>query len=146
MEKYFAEKFAADLAALKAEINLFRDAEKLWEVRDGVSNSAGNLALHLIGNLNHFIGMGMAQRDYVRNRDGEFQSKNIASSVLLEAIESLEKWLPAFLSDSEKFDLQKEFSLSFLGKTRTHGEILVILSGHFSYHLGQINYLRRLLV
>jgi len=146
MEKYFAEKFAADLATLKKELQLFSAPEKLWEVKGDVSNSAGNLALHLIGNLNHFFGFGMAQLNYIRNRDAEFQSKNVALAELIKEIESLEAWLPAFLSDAEKFDPEKEFAIPFLGKVRTQGEILVILSGHFSYHLGQINYLRRLLV
>jgi hypothetical protein len=146
MEKYFAEKFASDLASLKQELLSFQQAEKLWEVRSGVSNSAGNLALHLIGNLNHFFGFGMAQRNYTRNRDAEFQSKNIAVSVLIKDIEELEQWLPSFLADPNRFHSTKEFSTPFLGKTRTQGEMLVILSGHFSYHLGQINYLRRLLV
>ena len=46
--------FERDLKRLKTEIELYKAEENLWLVQEGLSNSAGNLCLHLIGNLNHF--------------------------------------------------------------------------------------------
>ena len=47
--------FERDLQKLKTEIELYKDEDNLWLIKKGIDNSAGNLCLHLIGNLSHFI-------------------------------------------------------------------------------------------
>src|SRR5579864_4632274 len=46
--------------------------EKLWVKPYSYGNSVGHLVLHLTGNLNHYVGAGMAGTGYVRNRAHEF--------------------------------------------------------------------------
>ena len=80
------EIYESDLNKLNAEINLYQNEEKLWIVRDEITNSAGNLALHLIGNLNHFFGAVLGKNGFVRDRDREFSSKNVSREDLCRRI------------------------------------------------------------
>ena len=64
--------FRKDLSKLIGEIDLYKNETDLWKIKDGISNSGGNLTLHLIGNLNHFIGATLGNTGYVRERDKEF--------------------------------------------------------------------------
>ena len=69
--------FERDLQRLKTEIELYRVEENIWIVKEGIGNSAGNLCLHLLGNLSHFIGGKLGHTGYVRHREDEFSLKNI---------------------------------------------------------------------
>ncbi len=71
------EIFERDLLKLKEEISLYKDENNLWVTEKQISNAAGNLTLHLIGNLNHFIGATLGHTGYVREREKEFSTKNI---------------------------------------------------------------------
>ena len=139
------ELFDRDLQKLKTEINLYKDENNLWIVKEGISNSAGNLCLHLIGNLNHFIGAALGQSGYVRHRDDEFALKNILRDDLLLNIENCILVLNATFSKLTEADLEKDFPLEKHGTVVTTMHMLLHLFGHLSYHLGQINYHRRLL-
>src|SRR5215212_7518091 len=87
LKEALLEIFERDLNKLASEINSYSDENKLWETRGEISNSAGNLCLHLLGNLNHFVGAILGENGYVRNRDGEFSSKNVSRNDLIESIE-----------------------------------------------------------
>ena len=88
LKESLIEIFERDLQKLITEINLYNDEDNLWLVKEGISNSAGNLCLHLIGNLNHFIGASLGNTGYVRHRDDEFNLKNIPRQDLLMNIEN----------------------------------------------------------
>ena len=139
------ELFDRDLQKLKIEINLYKDENNLWIVKEGISNSAGNLCLHLIGNLNHFIGAALGQSGYVRHRDDEFALRNILRDDLLLNIENCILVLNATFSKLTEADLEKDFPFEKHGTVVTTMHMLLHLFGHLSYHLGQINYHRRLL-
>ena len=137
--------FERDLQKLATEISLYKDEDKLWLVKPGISNSAGNLCLHLIGNLNHFIGATLGHTGYVRYRDDEFSLKNIPRQDLLINIENIKLIVKKILSNLPEADLQKDFPLEIFGKKDSTGFILIHLATHLTYHPGQINYHRRLL-
>lgn len=54
--------FRRDLARLQQEVNAFNDDQGLWLRLPGVENTAGNLVLHLEGNLREFIGRQLGGR------------------------------------------------------------------------------------
>ena len=139
------EIFERDLNNLKDEINLYKDEESLWIVTAEVSNSGGNLCLHLIGNLNHFIGTTLGDSGFVRNRDAEFSSKNIVRADLISEIENANSVVKATLNKLSDEDFGKDFPLEMFGKTFKTNAMLLHLLTHLNYHLGQINYHRRLL-
>ena len=139
------EIFERDLQKLITEINLYKDEDNLWLVKEGISNSAGNLCLHLVGNLNHFIGATLGNTGYVRHRDDEFSLKNIPRQDLLMNIENCILVVKVALKALPEEVLVKEFPLEKHGTIVSNTHMLLHLLGHLSYHLGQINYHRRLL-
>ncbi len=139
------EIFERDLLKLKEEISLYKEENKLWITEKNISNSAGNLTLHLIGNLNHFIGATLGKTGYIRERDKEFSDKNISRIDLLESIDGTISIVKATLEDLTLEDFEKDFPLEKHGKIVKIDFMLLHLLSHFEYHLGQINYHRRLI-
>jgi uncharacterized damage-inducible protein DinB len=137
--------FQRDLEKLKTEISSFKDEKKIWAISGEVKNSAGNLCLHLCGNLQHFIGAVLGNSGYVRNRDAEFSRKNVSVKELVEEIELTTKVVEKTLKELKEEELTKTFPINVFGFEMTTGYFLVHLSTHLNYHLGQINYHRRLL-
>lgn len=139
------ELFERDLQRLKTEIELYKDEDNLWILKEGISNAAGNLCLHLIGNLNHFIGAVLGNTGYVRYRDDEFSLKNIPRQDLVTNIENCRLVVKTTLLKLTAEDLAKEFEQKVFDKPVTAQMMLMHLATHLTYHLGQINYHRRLL-
>ena len=137
--------FTRDLNALKHEVKAYKNEGKLWDVSETISNSAGNLCLHLIGNLNHYIGAILGDTGYVRHRDLEFSAKHISKSELIKQINATITVVEYTLSHLTKEDLQKEYKHRVSEEPMTTEYFLVHLTMHLAYHLGQINYHRRLL-
>lgn len=134
-----------DLNRLKIEIESYKDEKILWKIDKNISNSAGNLCLHLVGNLSHFIGAILGNSRYIRYRDQEFSLKNVPKGKLIEKIQSTIEIVDSTLNKLSKEDLEKEYPVESLGYTMTTEYFLIHLIGHLQYHLGQINYHRRLL-
>ncbi len=144
MKNTLIEFYERDLLKFKTEIEAYADEDQLWIVKDGITNSAGNLCLHLCGNLKHFIGATLGHIGYVRNRDAEFELKDIPRHALIADIESAIDAVLNTLNNLNEADLFKTFPLEKNGKIVTTYYMLLHLLGHLNYHLGQINYHRRL--
>jgi hypothetical protein len=140
----FKSLFNRDLLKLKQEIESYNDQNKLWYVEKGISNSAGNLCLHLIGNLNHFIGTTLGNTGYVRNRDLEFSQKNIPADELVKRINDTVVVIENAFSKLSDNILNEDFPLLYNNQRVSTMLMLTHLLSHLGYHLGQINYLRRL--
>jgi hypothetical protein len=140
-----ADFFERDMLKLKEEISLYKDETNLWKVENTISNSAGNLCLHLIGNLNHFIGATLGNTGYVRQRELEFSSKNIPRSELLSEIDKLIPIVVNTLKKLNDADFEANFPLEKHGQIVKTDYMLFHLLTHLNYHIGQINYHRRLL-
>ncbi|WP_449400011.1 DinB family protein [Chryseobacterium wanjuense] len=137
--------FTRDLNKLKSEIESYQNEACLWKIDKNILNSSGNLCLHLVGNLNHFVGAILGNSGYVRNRDLEFSLKDIPRAELIKKIEETLHIVTSTLDKLSKEDLEKEYPIEPLGYTMTTEYFLIHLLGHLDYHLGQINYHRRLL-
>ncbi|HYH13875.1 MAG TPA: DUF1572 family protein, partial [Flavisolibacter sp.] len=137
--------FQRDLNRLKQEIALYTNEQHIWRIDKDIKNSAGNLTLHLIGNLNTYIGAVLGKTGYVRHRELEFSLKDIPSSELLAKIDATILMIQNVLDAIPEDSLQVEYPvLVFEQKTSTQ-YLLVHLATHLTYHLGQVNYHRRLL-
>jgi uncharacterized damage-inducible protein DinB len=128
---------------LSNEINAYKNDASLWDTKEGITNSGGNLALHLIGNLNHFIGAVLGNTGYIRMRNDEFNSKGKSKEELIQMLDEAKEVVNKTLLSLSETDLQKDFPFDFAGKHSTE-YYLVFFIAHFEYHLGQINYHRRL--
>jgi uncharacterized damage-inducible protein DinB len=145
MNEALQEIFNRDLEKLKTEIASYLPEDDLWKVTEGIKNSAGNLCLHLIGNLNHFIGKELGGFDYTRNRELEFSLKNVPAAELLVQVEETKNVVDSSLSKLSAAALEKVYPLNVFEKEMKTGFFLLHLATHLSYHLGQINYHRRML-
>jgi hypothetical protein len=137
--------FNRDLQRLRAEINLYNDENALWLVEKNIANSGGNLCLHLVGNLKTYIGKEIGKIDYVRDRDAEFSSKNIPRSELIKRLDETIAVVDLSLDRLTPEGLAGEYPIRVLEEKTSTEYFLVHLAAHLSYHLGQINYHRRLL-
>jgi uncharacterized damage-inducible protein DinB len=145
LRKVLIELYERDLEKLKAEILQYADEADLWKTCEGITNSAGNLSLHLTGNLKHFFGAVLGGTGYVRERDAEFANKNVSRSEMLADIDATLDVVRSTLAGMVENDFDRPYPIEVFGHPMTTGYFLVHLTTHFNYHLGQINYHRRLL-
>ena len=137
--------FNRDLHKLSVEISLYHDEKNIWHIEKSIANSAGNLCLHLTGNLNTYIGAVIGKTNYIRNRDLEFSQKDIPRAELISKIEDTIIVVNDALNKLTDEALQQEYPMLVFEKKTSTVYFLVHLTTHLAYHLGQINYHRRLL-
>lgn len=137
--------FARDLDRLYSEIKSYKREEAMWQVKDQITNSAGNLCLHLLGNLNTYIGSVIGNTGYIRDRDAEFSQKNIPREQLLQQILQTKDMVISTLDLLSESALQEEYPILVFDKKTITAYLLIHLTTHLTYHLGQINYHRRLI-
>lgn len=144
MNHEFDRCFTKDLNSLAKEIELCDEETILWHVPPGITNSIGNLTQHLIGNLNHFIGATLGETGYIRNRETEFSERYFTKAQLIAELEKTSKMLENVLGSLTNKQLEKVYPYETFGYAMTANHMIVKLAGHLGYHLGQINYLRRI--
>lgn len=140
-----AELMDRELGILAAEVAAYPSEESLWRTGGEIANSAGTLVLHLVGNLEHFVGAVLGGSPYRRDREAEFGRRDVERSELLRMIAEARGTVASVLDALEETDLDRRFpgAPPDLGDP-TVGKMLVHLHGHLGYHLGQVNYHRRL--
>lgn len=145
MKKTFLEIFDRDINKLRIETSLYEDEKKLWIIEKSIKNSGGNLCLHIIGNLNQFIGAVLGNTGYVRNRETEFIEKGVAKKILLQSIDETHDIVFKTISSLTEEDFDAIYPVEVFNSKMTTGFFLVHLATHLNYHLGQINYHRRII-
>ena len=140
-----AALFDRDLTRLSQELEAFPDSETLWKTLPGVSNCAGNLILHLNGNLREYVGRQLGRRDYVRDRPAEFAAFSHSTHDLIAMTKELRETIPAIVAQLSPEQLESTYPDQVWGKPISTFQFLVSLVAHLNYHLGQIDYLRRVL-
>ena len=137
--------YSRDLKKLRQEITLYKNENAIWLTGKEITNSAGNLCLHLAGNLNTYIGAVLGNTGYTRNRDLEFSLKNIARDELIKKIDETIAVVEKVCERVNDEQLAEEYPVLVWDEKTTTGFLLVHLATHLAYHLGQVNYHRRLL-
>ncbi|RDY59391.1 DUF1572 family protein [Flagellimonas nanhaiensis] len=139
------ELYYRDLRRLKQEIELYKDDTTLWKTERSIKNSGGNLCLHIVGNLKTYIGNGLAQIGYVRQRDLEFSDKFVDREELYKRIDETIQIVDQGLSKLDDDRLTEDFPIIIWEKKTEMAFTIIHLHSHLNYHLGQINYHRRIL-
>lgn len=137
--------YKRDLQKLKSEIKNYNDEANLWITEKEISNSAGNLCLHIIGNLNHFIGATLGGTGYIRQRNTEFNINDVSRQELITKIDETNTMIKDVFESLNENELNKTYPINVFDEEMTTEYFLIHLFGHLNYHLGQINYHRRLL-
>jgi len=137
--------FESELNNLITEIGLYENEENIWRIEKNISNSAGNLTLHLIGNLHTFIGKEIGKTNYIRNREIEFTQQKVPRIELINSINTTLDMVKTSLLSITNKELKNDYPILKFSKVKTNEYLLVHLIKHLTYHLGQINYHRRLI-
>jgi hypothetical protein len=137
--------YERDLRKLIEEVNLFKHEENLWKTAGSLKNSSGNLVLHIVGGMNHLVGATLAHTGYKRNRDQEFAMKGVPGIELVAQLEALIPLIKTTLDKLTPEKMETEYPAFFDEPGTTHSYVMVQLLAHLNYHLGQVNYLRRML-
>jgi uncharacterized damage-inducible protein DinB len=142
---HLARLFTRDLGTFRRELELFPDDETVWRVLPGVANSAGTLALHVCGNMRHFVGAGLGESGYVRDRDAEFSRRRVSREELTREIDQTIAEVRDALSNLDPKIFDRPWPQPVGGATLPTGLFLMHLATHLAFHLGQAGYLRRVL-
>lgn len=134
-----------DLNKVITELNAFGDAQNMWVVEGTINNSAGNLALHISGAVSHFIGAVLGKNGYVREREKEFTLKNVPRDEVIAKVRDAISIVTTVLPLIKEDQLDQPFPERIGDQTFSIGLFLIRLVGHVNYHLGQINYHRRII-
>ncbi|HET8963143.1 MAG TPA: DUF1572 family protein [Chitinophagales bacterium] len=145
MNSDFTTILSQGIDKIISELNQYENEMDIWEIDGEIKNSAGNLAIHLSGSINYFIGAVMAKNGYVRNRDAEFSEKNISREKMISELNTTKTMMEEFISQQDADFYNAIFPLQTFGENRSNHYALMIMAVHLNYHLGQINYHRRLI-
>ncbi len=137
--------FNRDLKRLITEIEQYNIEADIWKINGHINNSAGNLCLHLVGNLNTYIGRELGKTGYLRNRELEFSSKDVPRQELIQKVENTIEIINQTLDNFDENLLETEYPILVFDQKTSTEYLLVHLTTHLTYHLGQINYHRRLI-
>ncbi len=133
-----------DLASLRREVEQYPDEAALWRPLPGITNPGGNLALHVAGNLRFFIGDQLGHSGYVRDREREFSIRDLPREQLLKELDSAARAVDGVLGALDPAVLDQDFPSPMGGKRLLTRQVLLTLLAHLGYHLGQVNYHRRM--
>jgi len=136
--------YTRDLDRLHQETVSYTNDEDMWRTLPGTSNSGGNLALHLVGNLNAFICAEIGKSGYIRDRLAEFNRKDVPRAELLAMISATKSGVLNTMDLISEEQLTEDYAIRVFPETMTLGWFLFHLTTHLTYHLGQINYHRRI--
>ncbi|GJQ61344.1 MAG: hypothetical protein SCALA702_03970 [Melioribacteraceae bacterium] len=136
--------YVRELNTLKKELLFFLTDEQIWETPEGITNSAGNLILHVCGNLRFFIGNKLGETGYIRDRETEFSSKNLSRAELLAELARTIKEVEESLSRISEESLSENYPIEVGGVILTKKQFLLHLEAHLAFHVGQVGYLRRI--
>ena len=132
-----------DLRALRRELEAYPEERQIWQDVPGMPNSAGTLALHLAGNLQHYIGARWAGTGYVRDRDAEFARRAGTRAELVAGIDAAIDAVTRGLAAVDDAVLARPFPEAVGGRRLVTADFLTHLAVHLGYHLGQLDYHRR---
>lgn len=138
-----AELYARDLTRLIQELRAFPDTPSTWQTAPGIANAAGTIALHLEGGLRHFIGFHLGRIAYTRQRPLEFSARGVEQAELIARLEEVKDMVPRVIAGLSDAQLDANFPEVVLDKPMPTRQWLIHLLGHLNYHLGQVDYLRR---
>ena len=138
-----AVTFTRELRAVRREVEAYPDDAALWRAVPGLPNAGGTLALHLAGNIRHYLGAHLGGTGYVRDRPREFAARDVPRAEILAALDEAIDVATRVLPTVDEATLAREYPERFAGRGYTTAAFLLHVGLHLAYHLGQLDYHRR---
>jgi Protein of unknown function (DUF1572) len=136
--------YLREIATLERELGMYPDDASVWKILPGLPNSAGTLFLHLTGSLQHFFGTVLGNTAYQRDRDAEFTKRNVSRQELSQQLEAARLAVLAGFANLTEDQLEQTFPFRYADSAFSIEITLLQFSSHLAYHLGQIDYHRRM--
>lgn len=116
--------------------------EQFWRKPYPYGNSFGHLTLHLVGNLNYYIGTQIARTGYVRDREREFTERNPPpKQAVFRQLDEAVGLVVQTLETQTAETWSQEYQAVGAEHTKDHFGIFLRCAAHFNHHLGQMIYL-----
>ncbi|WP_235299197.1 DinB family protein [Portibacter marinus] len=117
--------------------------EQVWYSQNENVNSVANLILHICGNLRQYVCSGIFREKDVRDRDREFSAepgrfdkkelKSMFAETMEELGEKIELLTPEILTQNYSVQGFQESGIA----------IMIHITEHLSYHVGQITHITK---
>ncbi len=133
-----------ELRAIERELNAYPTEDQIWQLPTGLPNSGGTLALHAAGNLQHFVGAVLGGSSYVRDRDAEFNRRNVPRAELIEELRRAQVSVQETLARIDHAILDATYPLPVANRRLVTSDFLAHLATHLAYHVGQLDFHRRI--
>lgn len=133
-----------ELRTLERELNAYQSEEQVWLLPAGLPNSGGTLILHAAGNLQHFVGAVLGGSGYVRDRDAEFRRRDVPRAELIEELRRADRVVQETLGKLDAATLEEPYPLLIANRRLNTGDFMGHLTAHLAYHVGQIDFHRRI--
>jgi len=143
MAAWLAKVMLRDLTSVRSQLESYPDEDAIWQTPPGMTNSAGTLALHIAGNLQHFIGAKLGGSGYVRDRQAEFELRGVSRTEMVSELDRASAAVEQALRTLPDHEFETDYPEAFGKLQLTTGQYLVHLTTHLSYHVGQLDYHRR---
>lgn len=139
-----SELYQRDLNKFISELNAYTDNKEIWIEKPYTVNSGGHLSLHAAGSINNLIGAKLGNTGYIDNREYDFKSDPVSKDEVIQKLETAIKTIDSTLKKLDSTKLDEDYPIEFGGQKMSVGKVLIMLYGHLNYHLGQLNYHRRI--
>ena len=133
-----------ELRTLERELNAYQSEEQVWLLPAGLPNSGGTLVLHAAGNLLHFVGAVLGGSGYVRDRDAEFRRRDVPRAELIAELRRAERVVQETLGGLDPARLGERYPLPVANRRVNTDDFMAHLTAHLAYHVGQIDFHRRI--
>ena len=88
-----------ELRAIRRSVEAYPDDASLWAQPAGLPNAGGTIALHVAGNLQHYVGTLLGGTGYVRDRDAEFARRDVPRAEILAGLDAAAAAVDAALAE-----------------------------------------------
>lgn len=132
-----------ELRAVRRELEAYPDDASVWRAVPGLPNTGGTLALHVVGNLRHFVGAILGGDGYRRDREAEFARRDVPRSDLIAGIDAAMVAVDSVLGTFTAERLMAPYPEPIAKRRVSTGVFATHLTTHLAYHLGQLDYHRR---
>jgi len=133
-----------ELRTVQRELEAYPDEAQIWQSHPSLPNTGGTLALHAAGNLLHFFGAVYCNTGYVRNREAEFGRRDVPRAELLRSLDEAVDAVQRTCATMTEAQWDEWYPLPVANRRLRTDEFLIHLATHVAYHLGQMDYHRRL--
>lgn len=140
----FANIYGRELDHLAKEVAAYESDADLWSTIGAQKNAPGTLAIHTVGALNTFIGAGLGGTGYVRDRDAEFNERDLPRAEVIRRIHACRDTIVPILAGLDDAVMGQPHPGAVPERLRgitTHA-FLTHLVWHVGWHQGHIYYHR----